>query len=745
MFAPSIHPRTPKLILLLTSALVLGTAAHAEQVSARQTTAKLAPKPAPPAQNTKSPVGFIADHVDYDRDRNLVIATGHVQAWQDDQILTADSVTFDRATGHAVARGHVTLTQPGGEVMFADYAELSNQMRDGIFTKVSALLPNNGKLVGNAGRRVDAKLNELSRAVYTACNLCKIPSKSPEWQIKATDIVQDLEHKKIEYHDATLEMWGVPVFWFPYMTHADPSVKRESGFLVPDFGWDSHYLGTYTRIPYYWVINGSSDLTITPTIATASGPDLDLTYRKRFNFGELNADVMGGRDMGQAQGLVNANGTFTLNDTWRYGFSVDTVTAVTYLRDTDHAIPAYMENSAYLEGFGQGSWAKLEGITYQSTTTTTSQSTLPFVLPHAQYSYYNFIDPLGGRLNVDTGVFNVLRPVGTNTDRANINLDWQRPFQDPLGGLWNLQLSDNSAYYSAYSLNQTPNWSPLREAQTARSQPAAALSWRMPFLRNDTTGTGSELIEPIIQLVGAPRGGDWRNPSVPNEDSLDLDFSDANLFSLNRYDGIDRQDGGSRVDAALHTAWYGANSSADALFGQSFRMVNDSLAVLPGSGLGGYRSDYVGHLDFNIADWAGVSYRARLDPKSLTPQMQDAGLSLGKPLFKLSGGYFFSNTDPYNLYDATGLPSNYFIHRNEVYLGASSRWEKWTISADARRDLHAGAMDSTNLHLTYDDECFTFDVRFYRRYTSILNDTGATGVLFQITFKTVGTIGSHAS
>jgi LPS-assembly protein len=44
----------------------------------------------------------------------------------------------------------------------------------------------------------------------------------------------------------------------------------------------------------------------------------------------------------------------------------------------------------------------------------------------------------------------------------------------------------------------------------------------------------------------------------------------------------------------------------------------------------------------------------------------------------------------------------------------------------------------------YEDECFIFDLRFFRRYTSIANDHGDTAVLFQITLKTVGEFGFHA-
>ena len=55
------------------------------------------------------------------------------------------------------------------------------------------------------------KINELSRVVYSPCNLCKKdPTRPPLWQITAYSGVQDLEHKRDEYYDAELEMFGCP-------------------------------------------------------------------------------------------------------------------------------------------------------------------------------------------------------------------------------------------------------------------------------------------------------------------------------------------------------------------------------------------------------------------------------------------------------------------------------------------------------------------------------------------------------
>ncbi len=132
------------------------------------------------------PVAFTADNFDYDRTAGIVTATGHVEAWQNDHVLRADKVTFDRNTNVAAASGNVVIVEPDGQVLFADYAELTQGMREGVLKDMRALLAENGKLAANGARRTDGKVNELTHAVYTTCNLCKTdPSKPPLWQIRA--------------------------------------------------------------------------------------------------------------------------------------------------------------------------------------------------------------------------------------------------------------------------------------------------------------------------------------------------------------------------------------------------------------------------------------------------------------------------------------------------------------------------------------------------------------------------------
>ena len=111
------------------------------------------------------------------------------------------------------------------------------------------------------------------------------PTKPPLWQLRAIKAVQDLEHKKIEYEDAVLEMYGIPVAYFPYFWHVDPSVKRAIRPADPVGRRQLRASAPSSRSPYYWVIDDQSDATFTPMMTTGAGPQLDVEYRRRFNDG----------------------------------------------------------------------------------------------------------------------------------------------------------------------------------------------------------------------------------------------------------------------------------------------------------------------------------------------------------------------------------------------------------------------------------------------------------------------------
>ncbi len=708
------------------------------------------------------PVTFQADSVTYDKTNGLVSADGHVQAWQNDHVLQADRVTFDRNTNVAAAYGHVVIVEPDGQVLFADYAELSQGMRNGVLTGMRALMAQNAKMAANGARRTDGKLNVMSRGVYSTCDVCaKHPERSPLWEIRANLMTQDLENKRIEYKDATLDFYGFPVMYLPYFSNSDPSVKRQSGLLAPSIGLSDHYLGTFIRLPYYIVLDDQSDLTLTGTAGTLQGPQIEALYNRAFNEGTLRLDGAVARDEGTTGGYFFGHGAFDWNDTWRYGFDINLASSVAYMRDFQ--VPGYGANllasQLYIEGFGVGSYAKLDVRSYQGLNSSVNQSLLPYVLPRYQYSYFGEPDALGGRISFDTMEWNIIRNEGTNDRQLGAKVQWDRPFAGQLGDQWLFTLYGEAAAYSANVLNAQPNYQDTNVSQGVHGQAQVALRLNWPFVR-DAGSLGNQVIEPIIQVIAAPQSGNSLRDKIPNEDSLDYEFSDTTLFQLNRFGGYARSDGGLRVNAALRAEWnFLGGERLEGLIGASYQQhIDENLypQFQPWNGFerGDHLSDIVGRISFVPNKWVDFTARARADHDNGDIKMVDAITGFGRPIAHFNLGYFYGATNPYTLYlQNFNLPgafapgpfnpyaTSFFTPRQEVTAGASTQFGGYKFSVNARRDVQTGQLVSAGADAKWENECLIFDIFAARRFTSIAGDNGNTTVLFTITLKSIGGFG----
>ncbi len=107
----------------------------------------------------------------------------------------------------------------------------------------------------------DQNKTVVNNGLFTSC---KINDNCPPWSIKAEKITHDKIKKDMIYKNAILKIYDVPVLYFPKFFHPDPSVKRRSGFLQPQFN-NSETLGSSLYIPYFKTLGPDKDLTIKPT------------------------------------------------------------------------------------------------------------------------------------------------------------------------------------------------------------------------------------------------------------------------------------------------------------------------------------------------------------------------------------------------------------------------------------------------------------------------------------------------
>ena len=120
------------------------------------------------------------------------------------------------------------------------------------------------------------EISEISKGIFT---VCKKSDKCPPWQISAEEIKHDKKKKVINYKNALLRIYDMPVFYFPKFFHPDPTVKRKSGFLVPSIQ-SSSTSGTYLHLPYYQVVADNKDFTISPRIFAENKFLLQTEYRQ---------------------------------------------------------------------------------------------------------------------------------------------------------------------------------------------------------------------------------------------------------------------------------------------------------------------------------------------------------------------------------------------------------------------------------------------------------------------------------
>ncbi|MEE8455401.1 MAG: LptA/OstA family protein, partial [Limibaculum sp.] len=158
-----------------------------------------------PPEKPGLPVALIADTVEYDTVTGRLTASGNVEIHYGERTLTADRIVYNSDTGRITAEGSIVLRDPSGATVFADFADLDAELRDGLVRGARAVMGENIRLSAAEARRVDARFNALSKAVYSPCKVCS-DDPTPLWRIRARRVIHDEVEKRIHYQDATFDV-----------------------------------------------------------------------------------------------------------------------------------------------------------------------------------------------------------------------------------------------------------------------------------------------------------------------------------------------------------------------------------------------------------------------------------------------------------------------------------------------------------------------------------------------------------
>ena len=158
------------------------------------------------------------------------------------------------------------------------------------FSNESFQVDNEPRLKG-ASIISDGSNTVITKGVFTTC---KKNDSCPPWQMSAKKITHNKDKKIIFYKNAWLKVYDAPIFYFPKFFHPDPTVKRQSGFLMPTI-ISSSGLGTSLNTPYFHVLDANKDFTLNPRFYSQNKILLQTEFRevgknnkKQFDFSFLN-------------------------------------------------------------------------------------------------------------------------------------------------------------------------------------------------------------------------------------------------------------------------------------------------------------------------------------------------------------------------------------------------------------------------------------------------------------------------
>ncbi|MDP6344886.1 MAG: LPS assembly protein LptD [Alphaproteobacteria bacterium] len=681
-----------------------------------------------------------ADQVIYDNQLGLVTARGRVEIASQGRVLLADTIAYSQRDGVVTANGNISLMEPGGEVIFAERLQLSDDLTEGFIESIRILLTDQSRFAANGARRFGENRTEMSKAVYSPCKLCPDHrGEAPLWQLKAARVIHHRDAQEIEYRDAMLEVYGFPVAYTPFFRHADPTAERKSGFLAPNLGSSSE-LGATFQVPYFWAIRPDRDLTFEPIVTSKEGVVLAGEYRAltatggyqgygSLTYTDKRNDLNEKQNDKEFRGHVNANGKFDIDNTWDWGFALARTTDDTYLGRYNFDDADTLTSELFLEGFRGRHYTSARMLSFQGLEADDRQGAIPFVAPRLDYAMTRELDRLPGRVHGDASAVSLYRTEGFDSRRLSINGDWQVPYVGSSGYIFTTTAALGLDLYFVNGFQEPgqPVNTSSNSGAEARAWPSLAMDWRFPWVRAE--GTVRQVLEPVAQVVLAPYGG---NPSeIPNEDSQSLEFDDTNLFSFNRFPGEDRVESGPRANLGLKASAFGAGGGySTATVGQVFR-VRDDDTFAGNTGLENHRSDYV--LGLTVAPSAvfDLTNRLRLDRNDLSIRRNEIYLAMGPKFLRFGASYVLLERE---------LTFDELDAREELYNFV--RWrinENWLATGESRRDLRGGGSQiRTGAGLQYQDECIGFRLTFERSFTRDRDIQPSTSLNFRILLKHLG-------
>ncbi|SER48428.1 LPS-assembly protein [Tranquillimonas rosea] len=674
-----------------------------------------------PALAEAQTASLVADRVDL-RGGDTLVAEGSVEVLYGRTRLSAPRITYDQTADRLRIEGPITLVEGESTIVVADQAQLDTDLQNGILDSARLVLDRQLQLAANQITRVDGRYTLLTKSVASSCRVCAA-APVPTWEIRARRIIHDEQAQQLYFDSASFRLLGIPIFYVPRLRLPDPTLARSTGFLLPTVRSTSA-LGTGVKVPYFVTVGDHADLTFTPYLSpqtrTLQARWRQETVRGGLSFeGALSDDTL--RE-DETRYYLFGNGSFTVGAGFTLDVGLQQVSDPAYLIDYDYSdrdrLVSFAELSRYRRD--EAIFARITGFETLRDSEIPIEDQLP--RSYAQFAFERSHDVAGGVLTWGADAAAVRRKsdapgAGRDSQRVGLSTDWRRQETLPNGMI--AALTTGVAGH-VYNTRQDPTF----DDQTGRLTTSAEATLRWP-MRRVTAGGAQQLLEPVVQLAWADVIGD----TVPNEDSVLVEFDEGNLFSLSRYPGRDRIETGARANLGVRFTHLAPGGwTLGALVGRTARF-DETGQFEDGTGLSGESSDWLVAGQLRLNEMFSLTGRTLFED-DLTVTKAAARMAYSTPRAQAAATYVWLREEP---------DENRPDPAHEVTLDAAYRLtRRWSSSFETRFNVEAERAAEAGLGLQYRTECITVDLSLSRRFTSSTSVSATTDFGLEVSLAGIG-------
>lgn len=691
--------------------------------------------PAAPQNEDELPLVIRAEEIGGRPDRRIDL-NRNVEITRGQSGLTADTACYLRVEDEVTATGNVRMWRFGDRYQ-GDELQLNLETGKGyLLNPTYNLAANNAH--GQA-TRIDFLGEQQALVRDGTYSTCEAPD--PDWYLKSSTLRLDRGRDIGTAGKTIIYFKDVPILGTPAMSFS-LSGQRRSGWLPPSVGFGSEGKAEI-MVPYYVNIAPNRDLTLYPRMMFdrglqmgATGRYLGSTYSGETHLEVLPDDSQTNTTRWRADSLHNQ----AIRPNWSFGWNLHGASDDEYPSDFSRTVAASAERQLVreLRTDYQGRYWNLSAraqnyqVLQDPAAETNPSLTVP--RPYDRLPQINFhtgrYDVAGFDWAVDAEATRFWHPDLPRGNRAVVQGQVSYPIVNPG---WFIR---PKVMYSAAKYDLDEQLRPGLPTKLTRTLPTFSLDSGLIFERDTTLfgGAMTQTLEPRLFYVYTPYED---QDQIPIFDTTRAGFNYAQLFSENRYVGLDRVSDANQVTAAVVSRFI-QEDGAERLrlaFGQRL-YIKEPRVRLPGETANQSRSDLLlaaaGRISESWSFDSGVQYDAAgssLYSSNVTMQWRPAAMKV------LNAEYRYQRDSFRNI----DLSAQWPISRRWYGVGRVSYALRSYGVGQLVNPSTGGKLIESLIGLEYKADCWIFRMGAQRFVTAA--QTTSTPIFFQLELNGLSRLG----